>query len=230
MKGMAIMVVDTFANRLQKAMNLKNMKQVDLVEKTNIDKSLISNYLKGKYKAKQDNLYLLAKILNVSEAWLMGYDVPMERNSEDILNKIGAIPILDIDVTNIPLLGTVKAGYDYLAQENIIDYISFKVDGTDKENYYALNVVGDSMTPLFDDGDTVIVHKQDDFENGDNCVVLINGEEATIKKVYKDNTGIELKAVNPYYPPRLFSKKDIKDLPVKIIGVVEKSIRNFKNK
>ena len=78
------MVVDTFANRLQKAMNLKNMKQVDLVEKTNIDKSLISNYLKGKYKAKQDNLYLLAKILNVSEAWLMGYDVPMERNSEDI--------------------------------------------------------------------------------------------------------------------------------------------------
>lgn len=224
------MVVDTFANRLQKAMNLKNMKQVDLVEKTNIDKSLISNYLKGKYKAKQDNLYLLAKILNVSEAWLMGYDVPMERNSEDILNKIGAIPIFDIDVTNIPLLGTVKAGYDYLAQENIIDYISFKVDGTDKENYYALNVVGDSMTPLFDDGDTVIVHKQDDFENGDNCVVLINGEEATIKKVFKGNTGIELKAVNPYYPPRVFSKEDIKDLPVKIIGVVEKSIRNFKNK
>ena len=75
------MVVDTFANRLQKAMNLKNMKQVDLVKKTNIDKSLISNYLKGKYKTKQDNLYLLAKILNVSEAWLMGYDVPMERNS-----------------------------------------------------------------------------------------------------------------------------------------------------
>ena len=212
------MVIDTFSNRLQKAMNLKNMKQVDLVEKTNIDKSLISNYLKGKYKAKQDNLYLLAKVLNVSEAWLMGYDVPMERNSEDILNKIGAIPISDIDVTNIPLLGTVKAGYDYLAQENIIDYISFKVDGTDKENYYALNVVGDSMTPLFDDGDTVIVHKQDDFENGDNCVVLINGEEATIKKVYKGNTGIELKAVNPYYPPRVFSKEDIKDLPVKIIG------------
>ncbi|MFR8754702.1 MAG: helix-turn-helix domain-containing protein [Monoglobales bacterium] len=80
------MVIDTFANRLQKAMKLKNMKQVDLVEKTNIDKSLISNYLKGKYKAKQDNLFLLAKVLDVNEAWLMGYDVSMERisnNSED---------------------------------------------------------------------------------------------------------------------------------------------------
>lgn len=87
------------------------------------------------------------------------------------------------------------------------------------------------MEPLFDDGDTVIVHKQDDFENGDNCVVLINGDEATVKKVYKGNTGIELKAVNPYYPPRIFTKEEIKELPVKIIGVVEKSIRNFnKNK
>lgn len=84
------------------------------------------------------------------------------------------------------------------------------------------------MEPLFDDGDIVIVHKQDDFENGDNCVVLINGEEATVKKVYKGTTGIELKAVNPYYPPKIFTKEEIKDLPVRVIGVVEKSIRNFK--
>ena len=65
-------------------------------------------------------------------------------------------------------------------------------------------------------------------ENGDNCVVLINGDEATVKKVYKGTTGIELKAINPYYPPRIFTKEEIKDLPVKVIGVVEKSIRNFK--
>ena len=117
-----------------------------------------------------------------------------------------------------------------MAQENIIDYIPFKVNGTDKENYYALNVTGDSMTPLFDDGDTVIVHKQDEFRNGENCVVLINGDEATVKTVYKGENGIELKAVNPYYPPRIFTEEEIKKLPVKIIGVVEKSIRNFKKK
>lgn len=84
------------------------------------------------------------------------------------------------------------------------------------------------MTPLFDEGDTVIIHKQDDFKNGENCVVLINSDEATIKKVYKGNAGIELKAINPYYPPRIFSKEEIKSLPVQIIGVVEKLIRNFK--
>lgn len=153
-----------------------------------------------------------------------------EDEKTEMLKKIGAIPLSDIDTVKIPILGTVKAGYDYLAQENIVDYIAFKVDGKDKENYYALNVVGDSMEPLFDDGDTVIVHKQDDFENGENCVVLINGDEATIKKVYKGNTGIELKAINPYYPPKIFTKEEMKKLPVKVIGVVEKSIRNFKKK
>lgn len=232
------MLISNFATRLNEAINLKNIKPAEIVRRSEklyengkinkaLTKPLLSHYLKGTYEAKQDNVYALSMILNVDEAWLMGYDVPMERN-HDLLKKIGAIPLADIETTKIPVLGTVKAGYDYLAEENIIDYISFQVDGADKENYYALNVIGDSMTPLFDNGDTVIVHKQDDFDNGDNCVVLINGDEATIKKVYRGNTGIELKAINPYYPPRIFTKEEIKDLPVKIIGVVEKSIRNFK--
>jgi repressor LexA len=220
-------LIDTFSNRLKIAMRIRNIKASELSAKTGIAKSSLSEYIKGKYEAKQDGVFLLAKALDVNEAWLMGCNVPMERN-DDLLKKIGAIPLSDIETTKIPVLGTVKAGYDYLAEENIIDYISFQVDGADKENYYALNVIGDSMTPLFDNGDTVIVHKQDDFDNGDNCVVLINGDEATIKKVYRGNTGIELKAINPYYPPRIFTKEEIKDLPVKIIGVVEKSIRNFK--
>ena len=218
-----------FATRLKQAMDLRGIKASELSEKAKIPKSAISQYLSGLYEAKQKSIFKLANVLDVSEGWLMGLDVPMERISDD-LKKIGAIPLSEIATTKIPVLGTVKAGYNYLARENIIDYIAFKVDGTDKENYYALNIVGDSMEPLFDNGDTVIVHKQDDFENGDNCVVLINGEEATVKKVYKGNTGLELKAVNPYYPPRIFTKEEIKDLPVKVIGVVEKSIRNFKKK
>lgn len=220
--------IDTFQNRLEKALTIRNMKPVELHEKTGISESLISKYLSGNAIARQKKLSLLADTLNVNEVWLMGYDISMEKNDDYLLKKIGAIPLSEINVTKIPVLGTIKAGYDYLAQENIIDYITFNVDGTDIENYYALNVVGDSMTPLFDDGDTVIVHKQDDFKNGDNCVVLINGNEATIKKVYKGTNGIELKAVNPYYPPRIFTEEEINKLPVEVIGVVEKSIRNFK--
>ena len=223
-------LVDTFSNRLNTAMRIRNIKATELSAKTGIAKSSLSEYINGKYEAKQDGVYLLARALDVNEAWLMGLDVPMERTTDDLLKKIGAIPLSDIDTVKIPILGTVKAGYNYLAQENIIDYIAFKVDGKDMENYYGLYVTGDSMEPLFDDGDTVIVHKQDDFENGDYCVVLINGDEATVKRVYKGSNGLLLKAVNPYYPPKLFTKEEIVDLPVKIIGVVEKSIRNFKKK
>lgn len=218
---------------LKKLRENKGLTTREVYELSKVSNSYLSLVENGHRRASAVVLKKLAPVYGVDYLDLYvkaGYADLAEYEKNEMLKKIGAIPISDIDVINIPLLGTVKAGYDYLAQENIIDYISFKVDGNDKENYYALNVVGDSMTPLFNNGDTVIVHKQDDFENGDNCVVLINGEEATIKKVYKGNTGIELKAVNPYYPPRVFSKEDIKDLPVKIIGVVEKSIRNFKNK
>ena len=205
----------------------------DVNKLCDISPSYLSLVETGKRKPSAIILKKLAPIYNLDYIDLYekaGYIDLIEDENKTLLKKIGAIPLSEIDTVKIPVLGTVKAGYNYLAQENIIDYIAFKVNGTDKENYYALNIVGDSMEPLFDDGDTVIVHKQDDFENGDNCVVLINGNEATVKKVYKGNTGIELKAVNPYYPPRIFTKEEIKSLPVKVIGVVEKSIRNFKKK
>ena len=220
-------------------MYLKSIRQARDISLREVDKrtgisyshlNMIENGKRNVTPALLKNLALLYNVDYIDLYEKAGYIDLIEDEEKEMLKKIGAIPLSEIDITKIPILGTVKAGYDYLAQENIIDYITFNVDGTDKENYYALNVVGDSMTPLFDDGDTVIIHKQEEFKNGDNCVVLINGDEATIKKVYKGTTGIELKAVNPYYPPRIYSEEDIKELPVQIIGVVEKSIRNFKKK
>lgn len=201
-------LVDTFANRLNKAITLRNIKPIELSEKTGIDKSKISSYMSGRYKAKQDGVYLLAQALNVSEVWLMGYDVPME-----------SIPIKKIDKIKIPVLGRVKAGYDYLAQENIIGYESID-NVSDPENYYALQVTGDSMEPLFSDGDIAIVHKQDDFDSGNTCIILVNGDEATIKKVVKMDDGIDLIAMNPYYPVRHFTKNEMNEIPVKVIGKV----------
>ena len=69
----------TISERLREGMNLRGLKQVDIIEMTGINKGALSSYLSGKYKPKQDNIYLLAKALDVNEAWLMGYDVPIER-------------------------------------------------------------------------------------------------------------------------------------------------------
>ncbi len=71
----------TFSERLNEAMKIKDVRAVDLSKATGISKSRISQYIHGVYEAKQTALYLLAKALNVSEVWLMGYDVPMERTT-----------------------------------------------------------------------------------------------------------------------------------------------------
>lgn len=71
--------MDNTAQRIQRALNLRGMKQSDLVEKTGIGKSSISTYISGSYEPKQKNLYKIAKALDVNEAWLLGFDVPMER-------------------------------------------------------------------------------------------------------------------------------------------------------
>lgn len=70
---------DKISERIKKGLEIRNMKQSELVEKTGIGKSSISTYLSGDYEPKQKNIYKIAKALNVNEAWLMGHDVPMEK-------------------------------------------------------------------------------------------------------------------------------------------------------
>lgn len=79
--------METIANRIKQGLSIRNMKQADLVEKTKIGKSSISTYISGAYEPKQRNIYKIAKALNVNEAWLMGYDVPMERETSKIINQ-----------------------------------------------------------------------------------------------------------------------------------------------
>ena len=71
--------VATCAERIKKALYIKGMKQSDLCRLTKIPKSALSQYISGAFEPKQDRIYLMAQALNVSEAWLMGLDVPMER-------------------------------------------------------------------------------------------------------------------------------------------------------
>jgi len=135
-------------------------------------------------------------------------------------NTLNITPLSGLQQIKIPILGTVKAGYDYLVDENRIGHIYLDYIPSDPENYYALQVTGNSMEPLFDNGDIAIVHKQDDFDSGNTCIVLINGDEATVKKVILTEDGIDLIAMNPYYPVRHFTKEEMKKIPVQIIGKV----------
>lgn len=74
---------DNFANRLRKILTIRNIKPAELAEKSGVPKSAISQYLSGLYEAKQKNIDKLSKALDINEAWLMGHDVPMERNFKE---------------------------------------------------------------------------------------------------------------------------------------------------
>lgn len=212
-------IIDTFQNRLKTAMDLRNIKQVDLVEKTNLDKTLINKYLAGVTNARQKKLTILADALNVNEIWLMGYDVSMERELK--LDELGN------PVVEVPLLGVVKAGYDYLAQENWIGTVDVDKKLSEGNELFALKIKGDSMSPVLIEDDIVIIKKQDDFETGDIVVALVNGDEATIKKVKKTDNSVILQPLNTNYDPLVFTYDEMKTIPVTIIGVVKQLKREF---
>ena len=195
-------------NRIKFLREEFNMTQQELANKINGAKSTIAMYEKGDRKPSLEVLIKLSEIFNCSIDYILC--------KTNIRNAV-------INIARIPILGTVKAGYDWLAEENVVDYITLKEELPNVNEYFGLRITGDSMLPLLSDGDLVIVHDQDDVESGQTAVVLINGEEATVKKVVKTNDGIELHSMNPYYPTKKFTYEDMKDIPVKIIGRVKEA-------
>lgn len=226
------MLEDTFANRLKKALDYNNMKPVDLARKTNINKSLISSYLNGICKAKQDKLDLIAETLGVSEAWLMGYDVDMDREwiEEDAhLDNVSYYIASNTKTIKIPILGKVPAGVPIEAIEDILGYEDIPADMVKNGvRYFALKVNGDSMYPDYRTGDIIIIRQQPDCESGDDCVVMVNGDDATFKRVIKQENSIILKPLNNEYEPYYFNEYDIMTKPVKIIGVAIEIRRKLK--
>lgn len=208
-------LVDSFMNRLNKAIVLREIKPIELSEKTGIDKSKISSYMSGRYKAKQDGVYLLAQALDVDEIWLMGYDVPMERKKDES----NVFPITDMP-KKVPVVGRISAGLPILATENIEGY-EFAPSSQIKKGYtyFYLIVKGDSMNLKFHNGDLVLVQKQDILENDEIGVIAINGDDATVKKFKKENGLVLLEpmSTNPEYTVQIY---DPKKISVRIIGKV----------
>ena len=123
--------------------------------------------------------------------------------------------------------GIVKAGYDYLAQENWIGTVDVDKNLADGNELFALKVKGDSMSPVLIEDDIVIVKKQNDFETGDIVVAIVNGDEATIKKGKKSESSILLQPFNTNYEPLIFTKEEMKTIPVLIVGIVKQLKREF---
>lgn len=120
----------------------------------------------------------------------------------------------------IPVLGRVAAGIPIDAIEDVLDWEEIPQSMAANGEYFGLKIKGDSMLPDIKNGDVVIVRRQEQVENGEIAIVLINGDEATAKKVKHTESGIMLIPNNPSFEPMFFSAEEISTKPVQIIGRV----------
>ena len=192
-----------FSKNLRKYMSLNNKTQVDLINDLGFDKSAVSTWCNGTRLPRMDKVDALAKYFGIRRSDLI------EDKSES-----------KIKPTTIPVLGSVPAGVPIEAIQDIIDYEEIDAATAAKGEYFALQVKGSSMEPRICEGDIVIVRKQDDVESGEIAIVMVNGDNATIKRLLKYEDGIRLMPTNPAYEPLYFTNDEILEKPVKVIGKV----------
>ena len=182
-----------------------------------VDKNHISQYINGKAEPRQDKLSILAMALDVDEAWLIGFDVPMKKTSDPPTPKSNGYPTV-----RIPVLGDVAAGVPILAQQDIIGYEDIPADMAKTGEYFGLKIKGDSMEPKIHDNDIVIVKSMSDAENNDIVIAMINNE-ATCKRLHKYSNSVVLTAINSDYKPIEVTP----DENIQILGKVVMSISKF---
>ena len=225
--------MNIFQDRLNKALDYRNMSAADLAKISGISEAAISHYKNGKYKATQCNLEKLSIALNVSIPWLMGADVPMEKQPYyDIYSRFPEPNITD-DCVSVPVIGEVAAGYDHLAVENwggdTINIPAEYLKGHNKKDFFVLTVHGDSMYPLFLEGDKVLILKQSTLDkSGDIGVIIYDNDIATLKKIefVKGEDWLTMVPINPNYPPQKITGTDLE--LCRVIGIPKLVIREWR--
>ena len=196
---------EIFAKNLKCYMELNKKDRNDIARDLEIPYTTVTSWYNAEFYPRIDKIQLLANYFCIQKSDLVEEKVKNSDNKQAL-----------------PLLGTVKAGYNYLALENIIGYVSIDKKINDIENCYALRVTGDSMQPILYEDDIVIVHKQNDVESGEIGIVLINNDEVTVKKVIKYSDHIELQAFNSYYPTKKYFDNEFKIIGKVIEGRITK--------
>lgn len=201
----------SLGTRLRSLRVNNDMTQPKLANLLHVNRSTISMYERDERVPSPEVLMKYSEIFRISTDYILG----TQKNSDDNQGKI-----------TINVYGKVPAGIPLEAIEDIQDTeeLSLKDYQTSKD-YIGLIVDGDSMYPKYLKGDTIIVEVTPQCENGEDCVVYVNGYDATLKTVIKNNDGsITLQPINPSYPPTTYGPDDE---PIKILGKVKEIRRKI---
>lgn len=198
---------EIFSANLRYYMERKNKSRNDVCESLSFKYTTFADWCNGIKYPRIDNIEKLANYFGINKSDLIELK---NKNDEQPLNK-GIL---------IPVLGYVRAGVPIEAVEEILDYEEISQEQARTGDFFALKIKGDSMEPKISEGDVVIVRKQSTVENGELAVVLVNGDDATVKKFYRSNNGIKLVSTNPKFDPFFYTPTEVNSLPVSVIGRV----------
>lgn len=190
----------------------------DIATEIGVAKSTVQRYEKGTIeKIKLPVIEAIARVLSIDPAWLCG------KTDQMIPKKPLPKDIEPIDLSNyhrIPILGRIAAGLPIYAEQNIEGYTLTNLNGG--AEYFALRVVGDSMNAArIQEGDLLIVRRQQEVENGEIAVVMVNNDDATVKRFYASNTTVTLmpQSTNPTHQPQIY---DLSSTTIEVLGKVVK--------
>lgn len=194
-----------FSKNLLKWMSVKNKTQSDICMDLGFTASTVSDWVNAKKYPRVDKMQALADYFGIYLSDLR------DEHDDNILKSKASV---------IPVLGYVRAGIPIEAVEEILDYEEISDEMARTGEHFALKIKGDSMEPRIREGDVVIVRKQSVVDNGDIAVVLVNGDDATVKKFFRYDNGISLISFNPNYDPFTYTPEQVNSLPVQVIGKV----------
>lgn len=176
----------------------RNVTAYRVAKETGITTATFTSWKQGKYTPKQDKLQKIADYFEVSIDYLMG------RTEDPAPIKMSNV-IENVELVRIPIFGEIKAGYNSLAQQDVIGYEIVSKDSVADGEYFFLIVKGDSMIEEgIREGMRVLVRKQRTCQHGKIGVVVVNGDEGTLKRVYYEDDNVILQAANRNIPPRVY--------------------------
>lgn len=206
-------------NRLKELRRQKGIKQGEIAELLHITQGAVSQWELGRTNMDYQYAKVLAEYFGVTVPYILGESNVLDHSSMPTPKDAGC---------RIPVLGTIRAGIPVAAIEDIEDWEEITSDMAKTGEYVALRVKGDSMEPQIKEGDIAIIRRQETIESGQIAVVIVNGDEATIKKVRLSPDGIMLIGFNTaVYEPKFYSKEEIAVLPVRIYGKLVEVRRKF---
>lgn len=183
-------------------MNQYNMTRYDLCDRLGISYMTVSDWINAKKYPRIDKIEMMARIFNVQKSDLVEEHKPKKHPFR------------------IPVLGSVPAGIPLEAIQDVLDWEEISEEMARLGEYFALRIRGNSMEPRIREGDVVIIRRQEHVENGEIAVVMINGDDATIKKFYNTGSGVMLVGLNPTFEPLTYTPDQVAALPIRVIGKV----------